>query len=79
MTTTQTPRNLNHAAQRLIEALDEVGPLSGFRRGLAPTLTYTAYMAEKSPTRAGEARQALAVWQALDDLAAAVLARREEQ
>lgn len=78
MTQTTAPPGINHAAQRLIEALEDADTLPGFRVGFTNHIVLTRLIADsKTHPARHEAAQLLPVWQAIEELAAAVAQRKE--
>lgn len=76
-TTTQAQPDLNHAADALIEALEHVTDMASLRGGLTKQHDYWSMFADPSNPSHRDAIDLLAVWRALDDLAAAVQGRKE--
>lgn len=80
MTTTAPPTpNLNHAAARLIGALDDLDALPGFIAGVEGTIRLTEAVAVSGAPEGGEAVAVLPVYRALVDLARAVQMRKENR
>lgn len=77
MSTATTTPNLNHAAAELIEALEAVDNLPGLREGIRRSVAFWGSFADPNQPSHHDARQLITAWQALDDLAAAVAARKE--
>lgn len=77
MTTTAPPTpDLNHTAAALIDALDDMTDLPEFRHGLRKSIGYWSLMADADKNDHRPAVELIAAWRALDNLAAAVAARK---
>ena len=68
---------LNQAFDALVEALEDLVQIEGFRVGLQRTIAANETWIASGLAEAQEALQLRPVWRALDDLAAAVQQRRQ--